>query len=171
MRSIHFRVSDEMYILIQQGAEDAGASVAHFSREAAIARAVLSEARRATDPLTRARATVSMATWAVFGEHELPFDEREAWRNEARSVFESTGDDYGLALYWSGMAWEAWYVIRATEAAQACEHSLEYFRRAGAEGSRAAASIRHRLRASYYQGPTPVDQGRSVAPAPHRHCC
>jgi uncharacterized protein (DUF1778 family) len=46
MRSIHFRVSDEMYILIQQGAEEVGASVAHFAREAAIARAVLWEARR-----------------------------------------------------------------------------------------------------------------------------
>ena len=53
MRSIHFRVSDEMYILIQRGSEDVGASVAHFSREAAIARAVLWEARRGfnwTDP-------------------------------------------------------------------------------------------------------------------------
>ena len=30
VRSIHFRVSDEMYILIQQGAEEVGASVAHF---------------------------------------------------------------------------------------------------------------------------------------------
>jgi hypothetical protein len=53
MRSIHFRVSDGMYVLIQQGSEDAGASVAHFSREAAIARAVLWEARRgfkSTDP-------------------------------------------------------------------------------------------------------------------------
>ena len=46
MRSIHFRVSDEMYMLIQQGSEDVGASVAQFSREAAIARAVLWEARR-----------------------------------------------------------------------------------------------------------------------------
>jgi hypothetical protein len=46
VRSVHFRVSDEMYILIQQGAEEVGASVAHFSREAAIARAVLWEARR-----------------------------------------------------------------------------------------------------------------------------
>jgi uncharacterized protein (DUF1778 family) len=46
VRSIHFRVSDEMYILIQQGAEDVGASVAAFTREAAIARAVLWEARR-----------------------------------------------------------------------------------------------------------------------------
>jgi uncharacterized protein (DUF1778 family) len=46
MRSVHFRVSDEMYILIQRGAEDVGASVAQFSREAAIARAVLWEARR-----------------------------------------------------------------------------------------------------------------------------
>ena len=53
MRSVHFRVSDEMYILIQRGAEDVGASVANFSREATIARAVLWEARRGhqwTDP-------------------------------------------------------------------------------------------------------------------------
>lgn len=53
MRSIHFRVSDGMYILIQQGAEDVGGSVANFCREAAIARAVLWEARRGfnwTDP-------------------------------------------------------------------------------------------------------------------------
>ena len=53
MRSIHFRVSDDMYVLIQQGSEDVGASVAHFCREAAIARAVLWEARRgfkSTDP-------------------------------------------------------------------------------------------------------------------------
>ena len=53
MRSVHFRVSDEMYILIQQGSEDVRASVAHFCREAAIARAVLWEARRGskwTDP-------------------------------------------------------------------------------------------------------------------------
>jgi uncharacterized protein (DUF1778 family) len=46
VRSIHFRVSDDMYVLIQQGSEDVGASVAHFCREAAIARAVLWEARR-----------------------------------------------------------------------------------------------------------------------------
>jgi hypothetical protein len=38
-----------MYILIQQGAEDVGASVAQFCREAAIARAVLWEARRGFD--------------------------------------------------------------------------------------------------------------------------
>jgi uncharacterized protein (DUF1778 family) len=49
MRSVHFRVSDGMYILIQQGAEDVGASVAQFCREAAIARAVLWEARRGFD--------------------------------------------------------------------------------------------------------------------------
>jgi hypothetical protein len=49
MRSVHFRVSDGMYILIQQGSEDVGASVAHFCREAAIARAVLWEARRGFD--------------------------------------------------------------------------------------------------------------------------
>jgi len=53
MRSVHFRVSDGMYILIQQGAESSGASVANFCREAAIARAILWEAREGrnwTDP-------------------------------------------------------------------------------------------------------------------------
>ena len=53
MRSVHFRVSDGMYILIQQGAEEEGASVANFCREAAIARAILWEARSGynwTDP-------------------------------------------------------------------------------------------------------------------------
>jgi hypothetical protein len=39
VRSIHFRVSGEMDILIEQVAEDVGASVAHFTRAAAIARA------------------------------------------------------------------------------------------------------------------------------------
>jgi class 3 adenylate cyclase/tetratricopeptide (TPR) repeat protein len=132
---------------------------------------VLSEATHAADPQTRARATVTMATWAVFGEHEMPFEQRETWRNEARSVFDSTGDDYGMALYWSSMAWEAWFVIRATEAAQACERALEHFRRAGASVSRPAASIRGRLRGSYYQGPMPVDEAieRIVALDAHEY--
>ncbi len=119
---------------------------------------VLSEAAQATDPGTRARATVTMATWALFGENEMPFEDRDAWRDDARAVFESTGDDYGLALYWSSVAWEAWFAIRANDAAEACEHALEHFRRAGAEHSRPAASIRGRLRGSYYQGPTPVGE-------------
>jgi len=119
---------------------------------------VLAEAAQSADRGTRARATVTMATWAIFGKHELPVEQRETLRNEARAVFESTADDYGLGLYWSSVAWEAWFLIRATEAAPACERALEHFRRAGAEGSRPAASIRARLRGSYYQGPTPVDE-------------
>jgi class 3 adenylate cyclase/tetratricopeptide (TPR) repeat protein len=119
---------------------------------------MLSEASRAADPGTRARATVTMATWALFGEHEMPSEEREAWRNEARAVFESTGDDYGLALYWSSIAWEAWFRLRVNETARACELALEHFRRADAEGSRPAGSTRARLRGSYYQGPMQVDE-------------
>ncbi len=129
--------------LFESGAEDAWA--------------VLSDAARAADPRTRARATVTMATWAIFGQHEMPFDQRESWRDEARDVFESTGDDYGLALYWSSLAWEAWFRIRASEAAAACERALEHFGRAGAIRSRPAASVRARLRNCYYQGPTPVN--------------
>lgn len=101
---------------------------------------------------------MTLATWALFGENEMPFEDRDAWRDDARAVFESTGDDYGLALYWSSVAWEAWFAIHANDAAEACEHALEHFRRAGAERSRPAASIRGRLRGSYYQGPTPVGE-------------
>jgi uncharacterized protein (DUF1778 family) len=71
MRSIHFRVSDGMYVLIQQGSEDAGASVAHFCREAAIARAVLWEARRgfkSTDP----------AVWEPILEQIREIDDHDA---------------------------------------------------------------------------------------------
>jgi class 3 adenylate cyclase/tetratricopeptide (TPR) repeat protein len=118
---------------------------------------VLADAARAADPGTRARAQVTMATWGVFGEHEMPFEEREALRNDARAVFDTTGDEYGLALYWSSVVWEAWFAIRAVEALQACERALEHFHRAGAERSRSAAVMRGRLRGSYYQGPTPVD--------------
>ena len=57
MRSVHFRVSDAMYILIQRGSEDVGASVAHFCREAAIARAVLWEAVEASTGLSRRSGT------------------------------------------------------------------------------------------------------------------
>jgi len=119
---------------------------------------VLTEAAHASDPGTRARATVTMASRAAVGGHEEPFEQREAWRNEARNAFESTGDDYGLALYWSSVAEEAWLGIRASDSARACEQALECFRRAGRERSRPAASIRARLRGSYYQGPTPVDE-------------
>jgi class 3 adenylate cyclase/tetratricopeptide (TPR) repeat protein len=119
---------------------------------------VVADAAQAADPGTRARAQVTMAAWALFGEHEMPFEEREVLRNDARAVFESTGDDYGLALYWVSVVWEAWFAIRAVEAVHACEHALEHFHRAGADRSRLAANMRGRLRASYYQGPTPVDE-------------
>jgi uncharacterized protein (DUF1778 family) len=71
MRSIHFRVSDDMYVLIQQGSEDVGASVAHFCREAAIARAVLWEARRGFD-------STDPALWDQIMEQIRQVDEHDA---------------------------------------------------------------------------------------------
>ena len=60
-----------MWVLIQQGSEDAGASLAHFCREAAIGRAVLWEARRgfkATDP----------AVWEPILEQIREIDDHDA---------------------------------------------------------------------------------------------
>jgi class 3 adenylate cyclase/tetratricopeptide (TPR) repeat protein len=117
---------------------------------------VLSRAALAVDATTRARATVMMATWAITGTYESPFDQREAWRDEASAVFESTGDDYGLALYWASAGWESWMAMRAADTVDACERALAHLARAGAEGRRLVGPIRGRLRGSYYQGPMPV---------------
>lgn len=46
MRSVHFRLSDSMYARVQEEAEHEGVSIAHFAREAAIARAAIYAARR-----------------------------------------------------------------------------------------------------------------------------
>jgi class 3 adenylate cyclase/tetratricopeptide (TPR) repeat protein len=117
---------------------------------------VLSRAALAVDATTRARATVMMATWAITGTYESPFDQREAWRDEASAVFELTGDDYGLALYWASAGWESWMAMRAADTVDACERALAHLARAGAEGRRLVGPIRGRLRGSYYQGPMPV---------------
>jgi hypothetical protein len=97
-----------------------------------------------------------MATWAITGTYESPFDQREAWRDEASAVFESTGDEYGLALYWASAGWESWMAMRAADTVDACERALAHLARAGAEGRRLVRPIRGRLRGSYYQGPMPV---------------
>jgi class 3 adenylate cyclase/tetratricopeptide (TPR) repeat protein len=119
---------------------------------------VLSEAARAADLGIRSRATVTMATWAITGKYERPFAEREAWRNEARTVFESTHDGYGLAMYWWSLACESWFALRAGESVKACERALEHLGRSGVDNQRLAGPIRARLRGGYYQGPTPVDE-------------
>ncbi len=122
---------------------------------------VLSEARAAVDPETRARATVQMATWSLVGGLDRPFEQRQAWRDEARSVFEETGDEYGLALYWWSMSMESWFGLRAQETGDACERALEHLDRSGDSGSRLGQLVRSRLIASYVMVPLPV--GESIA--------
>ena len=68
---------------------------------------VLSKAREAVDPGTRAHAAVSMATMSLDTGHASSFEDGEAWRNEARAVFEESGDEYGLARYWWSVAMES----------------------------------------------------------------
>ena len=57
---------------------------------------VLLQAREAVDPGTRAHAAVSMATMRLNTGHASSFEDSEAWRDEARAVFEESGDEYGL---------------------------------------------------------------------------
>jgi class 3 adenylate cyclase len=97
---------------------------------------VLADARESVDPRTRARATVTMATWALTGSHDRPSEQRAAWREEARAVFEEIGDEYGLALYWWSTATESWFGLRV---------KIRSRRGAGARASRAGWSIGRRM--------------------------
>ena len=118
---------------------------------------MLADAARAADPRTRARAIVTMSTWALVGGLDRAFDQRQAWRDEARCTFEETGDEYGLALYWWSTAMESWFGLRAQDTVEACERALEHLERSGTSGSRLENFIRSRLIASFVYTPLPVD--------------
>ena len=120
--------------------------------------AVLAEASEALDPETRSRARVLMATWALTGSQDWPAEKREAWREQARAVFEDIEDEYGLALYWWGVGLEAWYRLHALAAAEAYEKALQQLERAGRAQDRLGLHVRHQLLSSYFFSPMPVDE-------------
>ena len=119
---------------------------------------LLSNAREAVDPGTRAHAAVSMATMGAGTGHASSSDDSEAARNEARIAFEESGDEYGLARYWWSVAMESWLRMRAQETADAGERALAHLERAGETGTRQKGRILGRLGACYYHGPMPVHE-------------
>ena len=65
-------------------------------------------------------------------DYAISSEDNEAWRNEARAVFEESGDEYGLARYWWSVAMESFWVrLRADETAEARERALAHLERAG----------------------------------------
>ncbi len=107
--------------------------------------------------MTRALVALQEAAFGLtIGSRGIGADERRALREGARVVLEEAGHDEGLALYWWGVALEAWFSLQATETATACERSLAHNARAG--GGRLALPVRARLIASYSHGPTPVGE-------------
>jgi class 3 adenylate cyclase/tetratricopeptide (TPR) repeat protein len=117
----------------------------------------LDAALGASDPVTRARSAVARAGWALSGSAELPRDERERLREEARAVFEAKGHDVGLAEYWLAVANEAWFACRAADSASAAEQALAHIERAGASHSRIGDIARSRLRGANLYSPLPID--------------
>jgi tetratricopeptide (TPR) repeat protein len=110
---------------------------------------LLEEASAAEEELTRARAAV---TRSIVRQQPL------AGRDAIREAFERAGDDYGLALYWWSVAWDAWSRVCCAETAVACQHALMCLARAGLERGRVADSVRVRLVTTYVFGPIHVDE-------------
>jgi len=133
---------------------------------------VLSKAREAVDPGTRAHAAVSMATIRLGTGHAGSSEDSEAWQNEARTVFEESGDEYGLARYWWSVAMDSWNTLRVQETADACERAFAHLERAGDRGARLRGTLRSRLGSCYYNGPMPVNEAleriRALGAGEHR---
>ena len=119
---------------------------------------VLDAARAAADPITRARASAARAAYGTAGHGELPREERERLREDARAVFEAESHEVGFAEYWRAVAWEAWIACRGADSMSACEQALAHLERAHALQSRLASSVRYRLRATSMYAPLPVDE-------------
>ena len=132
---------------------------------------VLLQAREAVDPGTRAHAAVSLATMRLYTGHASSLEDSEAWRDEARAVFEEAGDEYGLARYWWSVAMDRWNRMRVQETAEAAERALAHLEHAGERGARLRRMIRSRLGTSYHAGPMPVDEAleRIQALRAHEH--
>jgi tetratricopeptide (TPR) repeat protein len=117
---------------------------------------VLTKARSAGSPITRARAAVRLSTFGLDVSKELGKEERVALLLEARAVFEAEGDDVGLAECWRAEAEERWVACRAEETAEACEHALLHLERAGVTHGHLDRSTRQRLLRTLIFSPTPV---------------
>jgi class 3 adenylate cyclase/tetratricopeptide (TPR) repeat protein len=118
---------------------------------------VLAKARSAGNPITRARAAVRLGTFGLDVSTDIVKEQRVALLEEARAVFESEGDDVGLAECWRAEAEERWIACRTAETSEACEHALLHLERAGATHGHIDRSIRHRLLRTLIFSPIPVD--------------
>jgi class 3 adenylate cyclase/tetratricopeptide (TPR) repeat protein len=119
---------------------------------------VLTHARSADNPSTRARAALRLGTFGLDVSNELVREQRVALLEEARAVFESEGDDLGLAEYWRAEAEERWTSCRAAETAEACERGLIHLERAGAAYGYVDRRTRQLLLRTLIFSPIPVDE-------------
>ncbi len=117
---------------------------------------LLGDALSTSDPLTRAHVLVTYAYWGITGKADQR--ERAAWREEALEIFQEAQDHHGIARYWWAVAIDAWFRLRATEAAEALKRALEHLDRAGLSHGRIAEPIRIQLIAAYAASRIPVDE-------------
>jgi tetratricopeptide (TPR) repeat protein len=118
---------------------------------------ILTKARSAGNPMTRARAAVRLGAFPLERPSGITKGQRAALRAEARAAFEAEGHDLGLAEYWLAEAEERWSAARAAETAEACEHALLHLERAGAAQSHTGQRTRELLLRTYIYSPIPVD--------------
>ena len=131
---------------------------AYFETANKRAIAILTHAGAADNPRTRARAALRLCTFGLDVSNELVKEQRVALLDEARAVFESEGDDLGLAEYWRAEAEERWAACRAAETADACERGLLHVERAGAAYGYVDRRTRQLLLRTLIFSPIPVDE-------------
>jgi class 3 adenylate cyclase len=115
---------------------------------------IIADARRASDPIVAAIATVVENTLDFMAGGSIPTDERMARLEDAHAILEAAEHDEGLGYYWWSVAGEKWVRLLAEETAAACERGLHHFERAGHE--RRTDDLLWWIRSAYVFGPTPV---------------
>jgi tetratricopeptide (TPR) repeat protein len=118
---------------------------------------VVSRARSALDPITRARAAVRLGTFGLDVSSEIVKEQRVALLQEARAIFEAEADDIGLAEYWRAEAEERWVACRAEATAEACAQALRHLERAGVPHGHIDRNTRQRMVRTLIFSPIPVD--------------
>ncbi|HJP66298.1 MAG TPA: AAA family ATPase, partial [Actinomycetota bacterium] len=136
---------------------DALTEEGQFAQASELARKATEEAERAGDEVAAAHARIARVKADTLTDPQGRAEEERDVAQAAITVFESVGDDLGLARAWHllARAYNLWG--RMEDRREALERAIEHAQRAGAR--RDVIQIQAETVSSIFNGPTPVSEG------------
>jgi class 3 adenylate cyclase/tetratricopeptide (TPR) repeat protein len=155
-------VADDEATSVEFAAELGSALIetGELERADAILTRAIEQAARARNERAGALAELERSFLRLHTDAAAKTDDLHATAERARSVFERTGDDAGIAKSWKFLALLHWIRCQLAEMETVLERSLEHARRAGDE--RELSIIRNALARASLLGPRPVPDALRV---------